>query len=150
MAMQNISYANYDVAKMTPFQIVTLAKDELLRRDHTDYSILVFVLKGKVRVSTSVYLKDNVENGNMFVVHEHDYICVRGVESVLLFATSTHLWRSATACLSGRQLKKFVCHNLGNSDRKPYPSIACSKCFDDGTGCYPERNGRQFVWKPFF
>ena len=63
---------------MTPFQIVTLAKDELLRRDHTDYSILVFVLKGKVRVSTSVYVKDNVENGNMFVVHEHDYICVRG------------------------------------------------------------------------
>lgn len=78
MAMQNISYANYDVAKMTPFQIVTLAKDELLRRDHTDYSILVFVLKGTVRVSTSVYVKDNVENGNMFVVHEHDYICVRG------------------------------------------------------------------------
>ena len=69
---------NYDVAKMTPFQIVTLAKDELLRRDHTDYSILVFVLKGTVRVSTSVYVKDNVENGNMFVVHEHDYICVRG------------------------------------------------------------------------
>lgn len=84
--MQTISYANYDVAKMTPFQIVTLAKDELLRRDHTDYSILVFVLKGTVRVSTSVYVKDNVENGNMFVVHEHDYICVRGgVESVLLF-----------------------------------------------------------------
>lgn len=78
MAMQNISYANYDVAKMTPFQIVTLAKDELLRRDHTDYSILVFVLKGTVRVSTSVYVKDNVENGNMFVVHEHDYIRVRG------------------------------------------------------------------------
>ena len=76
--MQTISYANYDVAKMTPFQIVTLAKDELLRRDHTDYSILVFVLKGTVRVSTSVYVKDNVENGNMFVVHEHDYICVRG------------------------------------------------------------------------
>lgn len=76
--MQTSSYANYDVAKMTPFQIVTLAKDELLRRDHTDYSILVFVLKGKVRVSTSVYVKDNVENGNMFVVHEHDYICVRG------------------------------------------------------------------------
>lgn len=78
MAMQNISYANYDADKMTPFQIVTLAKDELLRRDHTDYSILVFVLKGTVRVSTSVYVKDNVENGNMFVVHEHDYICVLG------------------------------------------------------------------------
>lgn len=107
MAMQNISYANYDVAKMTPFQIVTLAKDELLRRDHTDYSILVFVLKGTVRVSTSVYVKDNVENGNMFVVHEHDYICVRGGwNPYYFFATSTHLWRSATACLSGRQLKK--------------------------------------------
>ena len=76
--MQTISYANYDVAKMTPFQIVTLAKDELLRRDHTDYSILVFVLKGTVRVSTSVYVMDNVENGNMFVDHEHDYICVQG------------------------------------------------------------------------
>lgn len=76
--MQTISYANYDVAKMTPFQIVALAKDELVRRDHLDYSILVFVLEGTVRVSTSVYVKDNVENGNMFVVHEHDYICVRG------------------------------------------------------------------------
>ena len=85
MALQNISYANYDVAKMTPFQIVTLAKDELLRRDHTDYSILVFVLKGTVRVSTSVYVKDNVENGNMFVVHEHDYICVRGGEIRITF-----------------------------------------------------------------
>ena len=107
MAMQNISYANYDVAKMTPFQIVTLAKDELLRRDHTDYSILVIVLKGTVRVSTSVYVKDNVENGNMFVVHEHDYICVwGGWNPYYFFATSTHLWRSATACLSGRQLKK--------------------------------------------
>lgn len=76
--MRNISYANYDADKMTPFQIVALAKDELIRRDHIDYSILVFVLEGTVRVSTSVYVKDNVENGNMFVVHEHDYICVRG------------------------------------------------------------------------
>lgn len=76
--MRNISYANYDADKMTPFQIVALAKDELIRRDHIDYSILVFVLEGTVRVSTSVYVKDNVENGNMFVVHEHDHICVRG------------------------------------------------------------------------
>lgn len=105
--MRNISYANYDADKMTPFQIVALAKDELIRRDHIDYSILVFVLEGTVRVSTSIYVKDNVENGNMFVVHEHDHICVRGGwNPYCFFAASTLLWRFATACLSGRQLKK--------------------------------------------
>ena len=100
--MKHLTCGKYETAQRRLFQIVNLTKDELMRRDRIDYSMLVFVLEGKVCVTTAVCVSENVESGYMFVVHEKDYVGLRGVEeTTLLFC----YFDSSMALSNGLSLK---------------------------------------------
>ena len=101
---ENITCEEYDRKRHPLFQTETLAKDQSVSYNRIDCSALVFVMEGTVRVSTATYLQDVVEEGNMFVVHELDSVCIRGVEDAVMIYC---LFYSSMALCNGLSLKSF-------------------------------------------
>ena len=101
---ENITCEEYDRKRHPLFQTETLAKDQSVSYNRIDCSALVFVMEGTVRVSTATYLQDVVEEGNMFVVHELDSVCIRGVEDAVMIYC---LFNSSMALCNGLSLKSF-------------------------------------------
>lgn len=101
---ENITCDEYDRKRHPLFQIETLAKDQLVRYDNIDCSALVFVMEGTVSVSTATYLQDVVEEGNVFVAHEHDNICIHGVEDAVMMYC---FFNSSMTLCNGLSLKSF-------------------------------------------
>lgn len=101
---ENITCDEYDRKRHPLFQIETLAKNQLVRYDNIDCSALVFVMEGTVSVSTATYLQDVVEEGNVFVAHEHDSICIHGVEDAVMMYC---FFNSSMALCNGLSLKSF-------------------------------------------
>lgn len=76
----------YEDDRKPLFYIIKLKKDEQYRNDKLGSSLLAFVLEGEMRMSTGIYVKEFVSEGQMFVVNKGDngYIkCLK--DTVMVF-----------------------------------------------------------------
>lgn len=107
----SLPHEHYEVARAPLFKIIRMAKGEQLRTDHIDYSILTFILEGKARVSTGIYMKKCVDYGQMYVVHKGDnaYLCCLEHTVVLL-------------CLFDSSMALCNCLSLNNTSNFPPPN----------------------------
>lgn len=67
---QRLTWEKYVAGRKPLFYMIKLKKDEKHRKDKLDSSLLAFVLEGEVRMSTGIYVKDFVSEGQMFIVNK--------------------------------------------------------------------------------
>lgn len=70
----------------TQLQVFRLAKGEFLKRDRMEDSVLIFVLEGKIDISTGIYMNKEVEKGYMFFIPKGEAIYGCGIsDTIMLF-----------------------------------------------------------------
>ena len=108
-AMQRHNYDGYDTEREPIFIVYNLKKDERVRNDHIDYSLIVFVLEGKVHVSTGIHLQATVEGGQMFVIHKGDNGFGRCLDDAVVMVCG---FDSSMALCNGLSLNKTSISNI--------------------------------------
>ena len=126
-AMQRHNYDEYDTEREPIFIVYNLKKDERVRNDHIDYSLIVFVLEGKVRVSTGIYLQATVEGGQMFVIHKGDNGFMRCLDDAVVMVCG---FNSSMALCNGLSLNKTSISNILPPPHRLEVGLPCLKIQD--------------------
>lgn len=126
-AIQSHKYDGYETEREPIFRICNLQKDEHVRKDLIDFSLLLFVLEGKVRISTGIYLQATVENGQMFVIHKGDNCYVRCLEDAVVMVCG---FNNSMALCNGLSLNKTSISNILPPPHRLEVGLPCLKIQD--------------------
>lgn len=85
---EHIACKNYLIGDRALFEIIKLETGKLFIRESVGRSTLVFLLSGKIRISTRNVVNREVEAGKMFLVATRDSFYGRAVTDVTLLRCS--------------------------------------------------------------
>ena len=114
--MQRLTLEKNEDERKPLFYIIKLKKDEQHRKDKLGSSLLVFVLEGELRMSTGIYVKEFVSEGQMFVVHKGDNGYIKCLKDTVLFFCR---FDSSMAMCNGLSLNNASVGNHSSTEQKP-------------------------------
>ncbi len=92
----------------TQLQVLRLAKGELLKRDRIEDSALIFVLEGKIDISTGIHMNKEVEKGYMFFITKGEAIYGRGMSDTIMLSCKLKVPVSLCNEYSIKQLTQHI------------------------------------------